>query len=417
MPPQHTVVIFGARPTAATAATNLREGGFDGRIVLVGSEPHLPYERPPLSKGYLMGTAERDSVFVHPAEWYTEHDVELRLGTPVAAIDRAAHKVVLDDGERLAWTPLVLATGSSPRRLDVPGTDLPGVHYLRSLDDAEALAAGFANASKVVVVGGGWIGLETAAAARAAGLDVVVLEQAALPLNRVLGSRVAQIFADLHREHGGALRTWVTVTEVLGSSPGGGAHDGTTGSRVAGVRLSDGTEIAADLVVVGVGIVPNVQLATDAGLTMDNGIVVDEHLRTSAPDIWAAGDVANAPNRAAGKQLRVEHWANAVRHGEVVAHSLLGTNQIDERPPYFFTDQYDLGCEYVGYADENDEVVVRGDVASRELIAFWLREGQVVAGMNINVWDVTEQIEALITSGRVVDPVRLADTGIALTEL
>ena len=414
-----SVVVVGASLTAATAAATLRQEGFDGQIVLVGDEPHLPYERPPLSKGYLMGTADRDTVFVHPAEWYTEHDVELRLGETVTAIDRDAHEVVLDGGERLGWTHLVLATGSSPRILGIPGANLAGVHYLRRLDDSEALIEAFADASKVAIIGGGWIGLETAAAARTAGLEVTVLEQGTLPLFRVLGPQVAQIFADLHREHGVDLRTEVRVTELLGGATAGASgSDAGAGdtSRVTGVRLADGTEIAADLVIVG-GIVPNVSLAADAGLEVDNGVVVDEHLHTSAPDIWAAGDVANALNLPLGHRVRVEHWANAVRHGELVAHSILGTDQTDARLPFFFTDQYDLGAEYVGYADENDEVVFRGDVAGREVIAFWLREGRVVAGMNINVWDVTEQIEAVITSGRVIDRARLTDPTIALPDL
>lgn len=410
MSPTDTVVVVGASLTAATAATTLREEGFDGRIVLIGDEPHLPYERPPLSKAYLMGEAALSDAQVHPEDWYREHDVELRLGTRVTSIDREAREVVLADGDRVAWTHLLIATGSTPRRLDVPGANLSGVHYLRSVEDSDALREAFGGATRVAVIGGGWIGMETAAAARSAGLEVTVLDRGTLPLSHVLGEQVAEIFADLHREHGVDVRTGVLVSEIL-------AGEGDRAVQVAGVRLADGSTVEADLVIVGIGILPNVELATGAGLDVDDGIVVDEHLRTADATIWAGGDVANAIHPRLGRRLRVEHWANAVRHGELAARSILGRDTTDERLPFFFTDQYDLGAEYVGDARPDDEVVFRGDVAGREVIAFWLRQGRVVAGMNINVWDVTEQIEALAVSGRVVDVARLTDPAVPLTEV
>lgn len=405
-----TTVIVGGGLAGATVAKTLREEGYRGRVTLIGAEAHLPYERPPLSKGLLLGTAERDSVLVEPAAWYREHHVELLTGTRVTAIDRTAREVVLDDGERLGWTTLVLATGSTPRRLDVPGADLDGVLYLRTLDDADALVAALDRRPRVVVVGGGWIGLETAAAAREAGLDVTVLEVGALPLLRVLGTEMAQLFTDLHRDHGVTVRTQVQVTELLTAD----------GTAVSGVRLSDGSVLPAELVIVGVGIQPEVRLARDAGLDVADGVVVDEHLRSSDPDVLAVGDVAAAWHPTLGRRLRVEHWANAGRQGTVAARSILGVDAVDDRLPYFYTDQYDVGMEYVGYADPSSattSVVVRGSIAERELIAFWVDEGRVLAGMNVNVWDVSEQIEALVRSGRTVDAERLADPDVPLTEV
>lgn len=405
-----TTVIVGGGLAGATVAKTLREEGYRGRVTLIGAEAHLPYERPPLSKGLLLGTAERDSVLVEPAAWYREHHVELLTGTRVTAIDRTAREVVLDDGERLGWTTLVLATGSTPRRLDVPGADLDGVLYLRTLDDADALVAALDRRPRVVVVGGGWIGLETAAAAREAGLDVTVLEVGALPLLRVLGTEMAQLFTDLHLDHGVTVRTQVQVTELLTAD----------GTAVSGVRLSDGSVLPAELVIVGVGIQPEVRLARDAGLDVADGVVVDEHLRSSDPDVLAVGDVAAAWHPTLGRRLRVEHWANAGRQGTVAARSILGVDAVDDRLPYFYTDQYDVGMEYVGYADPSSattSVVVRGSIAERELIAFWVDEGRVLAGMNVNVWDVSEQIEALVRSGRTVDAERLADPDVPLTEV
>jgi 3-phenylpropionate/trans-cinnamate dioxygenase ferredoxin reductase subunit len=405
-----TVVVVGGGLAAATTVETLRTDGFVGRVVVVAEEPERPYERPPLSKGLLLGSAGRDSVFVHPAGWYAEHDVELRLGTRVTAVDRAARTVTLADGDRLTYTSLVLATGSRPRTLHVPGADLAGVLTLRTLADSDRLLKALSEAPRVAIIGGGWIGLETAAAAREAGCAVTVLEVGALPLLRVLGPELARVFADLHREHGVDVRTGVQVSALR-------SDDGAT---VSGVQLAGGDVVPADLVIVGVGIVPNDELARDAGLEVESGVVVDEHLRTADPHVLAAGDVANARRPALGRNLRVEHWANAVRHGVVAARSILGTDEVDERPPYFFTDQYDLGMEYVGFVDPTApgvELVVRGDLASRTFLAFWLEGGRVVAGTNVNIWDVSEDIEALIRSGRTVDRARLADPEVPLREL
>ncbi|MGW3012408.1 NAD(P)/FAD-dependent oxidoreductase [Streptomyces sp. NPDC001219] len=401
-------LIAGAGLAGAKAAETLREEGFDGPLVLLGDERERPYERPPLSKGYLLGSEERESVFVHPAEWYAEHEVELRLGQAVTALDPAGHEVTLADGSRLGYAKLLLATGSSPRPLPVPGADLGGVHYLRRLADSDRLKEVFGSASRIVVIGAGWIGLETTAAARAAGAEVTVLEAAALPLLRVLGPEVARVFATLHTDHGVELRCGVQVAEITG-----------TGGVVDGVRLADGSLVGADAVIVGVGITPNSEAAAAAGLKVDNGVVVDERLCSSHPDVFAAGDVANAYHPLLGRHLRVEHWANALHQPRTAARAMLGQDVRYDRLPYFFTDQYDLGMEYTGYVEPEgyDRVVLRGDPGAREFIAFWLTEGRVLAGMNVNVWDVTEPIRALVTSGRAVDPERLADPAVPLTEL
>jgi 3-phenylpropionate/trans-cinnamate dioxygenase ferredoxin reductase subunit len=398
-------MIVGAGLAGAKAAQALREEGFHGPLVLVGEESERPYERPPLSKGYLQGKDERETVYVHPSQWYTEHDVDLRLGATVTAVDPAGHEVTLADGSRLGYAKLLLTTGSSPRPLPVPGADLDGVHYLRRLSDSDRIKKLLTSASRIAVIGAGWIGLETAAAARTAGVEVTVLESGELPLLRVLGREVSQIFADLHTDRGVDLRCGVEVAEITG-----------TGGRAGGVLLSDGSRIDADAVIVGVGITPNTQLAAGAGLEVDNGIRVDAHLRTSYPDIYAAGDVANAFHPLLGKHIRVEHWANALNQPQAAAKAMLGQDAAYERLPYFFTDQYDLGMEYTGYVEPGgyDRVVFRGRTDTREFIAFWLAEDRVLAGMNVNVWDVGQSIQQLVRTGVAVDEKRLSDPGVPL---
>jgi 3-phenylpropionate/trans-cinnamate dioxygenase ferredoxin reductase subunit len=402
MPASATFVIAGGGLAAGRAAEALREEGFDGRIVLAGQEPHRPYERPPLSKDYLQGNAELAKIFVHEAGWYADHDVDLRLGTAVTALDRGAHAVTLSDGTRLGYDKLLLATGATPRRLTVSGAGREFVHYLRSVEDCERLRATLSTARRLAVVGAGWIGLESAAAARAAGVEVTVLEAERLPLLRVLGPRVAAVFADLHRDHGVDLRFGVEVTEI---TPGG-------------VRLADGTHIDADAVLVGIGATPNTYLAASAGLTVENGVQVGADLRTGDPDIYAAGDVANAYHPVFGTHIRVEHWASALNQPAVAARGMLGLGASYDRLPYFYTDQYDLGMEYSGHVrpGEDDDVVIRGDLESCRFIAFWLKEEKVTAAMNVNIWDVTNELQELIRSGARVDRAALADPGTPLPE-
>jgi 3-phenylpropionate/trans-cinnamate dioxygenase ferredoxin reductase subunit len=401
-------VIVGASLAGAKAAEALRDEGFGGPVILIGEEDELPYERPPLSKDYLLGKAERESIYVHPAPWYAEHDVSLQLGTAVTEIDRAAHEIALADGSRAGYAKLLLATGSEPRRLAVPGADLDGVLYLRRAHDSDLIKEAFRAASRVAVIGAGWIGLETAAAARAAGAEVTVLEAAELPLLRVLGREVAQVFAGLHTDHGVDLRCDVQVAEITG-----------TGGRADGVLLADGSQVQADVIIAGVGIMPRTQLAVAAGLEVDNGIRVSAQLRSSDPDIYAAGDVANAFHPLLGTHVRVEHWANALHQPEVAAKAMLGQDASYDRLPYFFTDQYDLGMEYAGYVTPGgyDEVILRGDVDRREFIAFWLSDKRVLAGMNVNVWDVTDAIQELVRSGQPISPARLRDPQVPLADL
>lgn len=387
-----TFAVVGAGLAGAKAVEALRAEGFDGRLVLFGAEPYRPYERPPLSKGYLQGKAERDEAFVHPEGWYAEHDVDLRLHTPVAGLDRLAHELIAGHGGPLHYDKLLITTGASPRRLRVPGADLAGVRYLRDLDDSDALRAAFRPGAQVVVIGAGWIGLEAASAARAAGAAVTVLESAPLPLLRVLGTQIATVFADLHRENGVDLRCEVTVAAIR---PAQGDP-----SAVGSVELGDGTVLDADVVVVGIGVAPNVDLARSAGLTVDDGILVDAGLHTSDADVFAAGDVAHAEHPVLHRRVRVEHWANALNQPAVAAKTMLGADAVYDRLPYFFSDQYDLGMEYLGHAGQDDEVVVHGDTAARTFVALWTRGGRVVAGMNVNVWDVTDQIRELILSGK-----------------
>ena len=400
-------VIVGASLAGAKAAETLREEGYDGPLVLIGEESERPYERPPLSKDYLLGKAERETIYVHPQSWYAEHHVDLRLDTRVTGIDPAGHEVALADGSRVGYARLLLATGSSPRRLPVPGADADGVLYLRRVGDSDEIRAAFQTASRIAVIGAGWIGLETAAAARAAGAEVTVLEAAELPLLRVLGREVAQVFAGLHRDHGVDLRFGVQVDQITGS-----------GGRADGVRLADGSLVPADAVIVGIGITPNSQLAEAAGLEVGNGIVTDARLGSSDPDIYAAGDVANAYHPLLGRHIRVEHWANALNQPQTAARAMLGREAVYDLVPYFYTDQYDLGMEYAGYVEPGgyDQVVFRGDVEQREFIAFWLGGGRVLAGMNVNIWDVNEAIQAIVRSGRTVEEGRLADPDVPLEE-
>ncbi|GAA2458689.1 FAD-dependent oxidoreductase [Actinomadura vinacea] len=405
---RETFVIVGASLAGAKAAETLREEGFEGRVVLIGEEAERPYERPPLSKGYLLGRQERDKAHVHEADWYGEHGVELRLGVRATSIDRFAHRVGLASGEPVDYDRLLLATGSSPRRLDAPGSTLQGIHYLRSMADSTALREALEpGGRRVVVAGAGWIGLETAAAARTYGNEVTMIEPEPTPLHSALGPEVGGLFADLHRGHGVDLRLDQGVAGFWGAG------------QVSAVVTSGGQEIPADVVIVGVGVRPNTELAEDAGLEVSDGVLVDQALRTSDPDIFAAGDVANAYHPLLGKRIRVEHWANALNGGPAAARAMLGRAVSYDRIPYFFTDQYELGMELSGVAapGEYDDVVFRGDVPGREFLAFWLLDGRVVAGMNVNVWDVTGDVQALIRSGEPVDAAGLADPKVPLTEL
>ncbi|GAA4218030.1 3-phenylpropionate/trans-cinnamate dioxygenase ferredoxin reductase subunit [Streptosporangium album] len=408
MTTKQTFVIVGASLAGAKAAQTLREEGFEGRVVLVGAETERPYERPPLSKGYLVGKEERDKIYVHDAGWYAENAVELLLGRRVTGIDRAGRQVELDDGRRLGYDRLLLAPGSSPRPLDVPGADLDGVHYLRTVGDSERLREAIRGGGRVVVAGAGWIGMETAAAARSYGCEVTVVGSQPAPLQSSLGPEMGAFFAEVHRGRGADVRLGRKVTGIAG--------DG----RVRAVTTDDGVEIPADVVIVGAGVRPNTELAEQAGLAVDNGIVVDASLRTGDPDIYAAGDVANAFNPLYGTRIRVEHWANALNGGQAAARAMLGQEVVYDRPPYFFTDQYDVGMEFSGWFAPGgyDSVVTRGDLEAQAFYAFWLAGGRVVAGMHVNQWDDgIGPVQDLIRGGGRVDPARLADPSVPLADL
>jgi 3-phenylpropionate/trans-cinnamate dioxygenase ferredoxin reductase component len=401
---RQTFAIVGAGLAGAKAAETLREEGYDGRVVLLGAEPERPYERPPLSKEYLRGQADREQAFVHEAGFYAEHGIELRVGETVVRLDPARRELTMRTDERLRYDRLLLTTGSAPRRLSIPGSDLEGIHQLRTLGDSDALRARLDAGGRLVIVGAGWIGCEVAASARQRGVEVTLIAPHAVPLERVLGVELGAIYRDIHLDHG--------VEMLLGTAVA--AFEGA--DRVERLRTQDGRTIDCDAVVVGIGATPRAVLAAMAGLAVDNGIVVDERLETSAPGIFAAGDVANQLHPSLGR-LRVEHWDNALQQGPAAARGMLGSTDGYARSPYFFSDQYDVGMEYSGYATDWDRVVFRGDPAAREFIAFWLRDGRVLAGMNVNVWDVAAAIQSLITIGHPVDERRLADPDVPLEQV
>lgn len=403
-----TFVLVGGGLAAATAAETLREQGFDGTIRMIAAEAHHPYLRPPLSKEYLTGAGDRAGIVIHPTEWYADHAIEIETGTTAAALDHGAHTVTLADGRILGYDRLLMATGASPRRVDAPGATATGIHSLRTVEDSEGLKAAFAHGDRqVVIVGAGWIGLEVAAAARGHGNRVTVIGREQIPLAGPLGDEMGTMFRELHESHG---VEFVLSAEVERFTEQGGV--------VTGIALTDRI-VPTELVVVGVGAIPNIQLAAASGLECDNGVLADEHLLSSAPDVYVAGDVANAFHPVIRQRMRNEHWANAIGTGKIAARSMLGQSAVFDEIPYFYTDQYDLGMEYSGYPTlaRDAELVVRGDRTTREFIAFWTSGGKVVAGMNVNVWDVHDTIRELIRSQRLVDPTALADPSVELSAL
>lgn len=401
------IVIVGGGIAAGTAAATLRKEGFDGDVTVITDEPHTPYQRPPLSKGYLQGKEGTDAVLLHPAEWWDERRIEVRTSTSVTTLDPGEHRVGLADGSSLAYDSVLLATGASPRRLPIEGADLTGVHMLRRLDDSDALRAELEDGGRrLVLIGSGWIGMEVAASARTLGNEVTVLERDAVPLALAVGEQMGGVFRRLHEEHGVELRTSVNVERIVGSD------------RAEGVVV-DGETVPADVVLIGVGAVPNTQLAESAGIEVSNGILTDAALRTSAPDVYAAGDVANAYHPVIQRHLRSEHWENARKAGPVAAKNMLGQDAAHDSIPYFYTDQFDLGMELSGYPPlmSSADLVIRGDLDTREFIAFWVDHGRVVGGMNVNVWEVNKAVQKLIRSGERVDLDALADPDTPLESL
>ena len=399
-----TFVVVGAGLAAGKAVRELREGGFDGHLVLYGAERHLPYERPPLSKGYLVGDDGFETALVQPPEWYDAHDVDLRLSTVVTSVDPKAHTVTAA-GRSQRYDKLLLATGARPRHLAMADDSGAPVAYLRTVEDSDLIRSRLRLGRRLVIIGGGWIGLEVASAGSRAGAHVTVLEAMDLPLVRVLGPEVARIFAQLHLAHGVDLRVGVEVSSI--ESNGG----------VAVVTTADGSSVEADLLVVGVGVAPDTALARAAGLRVDNGIVVDDRLRTSAPDVFAAGDVANAYHPLLDRHLRVEHWDNAIGQGVVAAQNMLGKTVSYDRLPYFFSDQYDLGMEYLGDVGPEgyDQVVLRRQPDTGSFTAFWLREGRVLAGMHANDWEAMDPIRQIVGARQTVGT--LPDEAVSLVDV
>jgi 3-phenylpropionate/trans-cinnamate dioxygenase ferredoxin reductase subunit len=387
------IALVGGGLATGTAVRELRSQGYDGELVVIAGEAHPPYERPPLSKGYLLGNEPAEKALVNDEGWYAEHDVDLRTGVTVESIDPDAHTLTAA-GEELSWSGLLLATGATPQHLALADDSGVPVHYLRTLDDSTALKEQLTSDARIGIIGGGWIGLEVASAARQAGAEVVVLEALEQPLRGVVGPEVGALFAQLHREKGVDVRTGVRIEAITRSSG--------TGSDGATIGLAGGDTLTVDRLVVGVGVAPAPDLATNAGIAVDNGILVDSALRTSAPGVFAAGDVANVDHPVLGHRLRVEHWDTAIKHGTVAATNLLGGHAVADHLPYFFTDQYALGLEYVGHPgpDGFDRVVVTGDtdgpVEGRVFRVWWLRGDRVVAGMHVNDWDAIDRVRELV---------------------
>jgi 3-phenylpropionate/trans-cinnamate dioxygenase ferredoxin reductase subunit len=397
-----TLAIVGASLAGAKAAEAARGAGHEGRIVLIGDETAAPYERPPLSKSILRGEAEPESARVHPDGFYREQGIEL-IEDHVVVLDTVSRQLGLARGGTVRFDTAVIATGAEPKRLELPGADLDGVHQLRTIADSLVLREAIHNASRVAVIGAGWIGSEVAASARQMGAEVVLVAPSAVPLQRVLGDRIGEVFARLHADHGVTLRLGTGVERLRGRT------------AVEALVLSDGRIEPADVVVVGIGVTPRTELAVAApGVRVDNGITVDEHLESTVPGIYAAGDVANAWHPRYRRHLRVEHWANARHQGSTAGRNAGGRRDVYDRIPYFFSDQYDLGLEYVGRASADDEVIVRGDLAERQFIVFWHRDHRVTAAMNVNVWDVVENLQAIVGAGTVADLRRLADPAVPL---
>jgi 3-phenylpropionate/trans-cinnamate dioxygenase ferredoxin reductase subunit len=402
---KRNVVIVGGGLAAARAATNLRKEGFDGRVILLTEEAEVPYERPPLSKDYLRGTKDLAAIQVKEPEAWRSDDVDVRTGTRVASLDLRARAVRTADGRRIRFWRAVLATGSAARPLPVPGGDLPGVFTLRDVADADALRAAALAAGHALVVGGGWIGAEVSASLRQLGVEVTMVMSGALPLEKVLGPEIGAVYRDLHRRHGVQLVPDARVDGVIGTG------------QAEGIRMADGRVLKAAVVVAGVGARPRDELAKGAGLTVSDGVEVDEYLRTSDPDVFAVGDIAAAWNPPLGERIRVEHWDTARRQGIAVAKSVLDRGVPYVRAPYFYSDQWDFNLEYVGHPSRWDRLLFRGVPESGSFCAFWLDAGRVVSGLNLGVPDVSPTIARLVESRVTPDLARLADPTVPLGDL
>ncbi|MDA5194500.1 NAD(P)/FAD-dependent oxidoreductase [Govanella unica] len=404
-----TIIIIGAGQAAAQAIQTLRAKGSDERIILIGDEPYLPYDRPPLSKGLLAGDIELERLYFKKPAFYEDKAVDLHLRTRVEAIDRAAKTVTLSDGAPLAYDDLIIATGARVRKLSLPGSDLKGIHYLRSIDDVLGIRDEMTPGSRLAIVGAGYIGLEVAAVARKLGVEVTVLEALDRVMTRVVAAPVSHFYEGVHREAGVDLRLGIGISGFEG-----GAGDG---GRVTSVRLADGSHLPCDLAIVGIGVVPNVELAEDAGLEVGNGIVVDDCARTSDPHIYAAGDCTNHPNALLGARIRLESVQNAVSQGKAAALAILGMAESYAEVPWFWSDQYDLKLQIAGLWEPTDELVLRGDPQSRKFSAVYVRDGAIAAINVVNNLKDFLPAKKLIGERRVVDRAKLSDPEISLKDL
>jgi 3-phenylpropionate/trans-cinnamate dioxygenase ferredoxin reductase subunit len=400
-----TFILLGGGLASATAASTLRAEGFDGRVIIVGDENHVPYSRPPLSKDVLRGEKSPERTWLRPRAWYANKDIELQLGVRAVAVDPRAHRVELAGGTRLAYDKLLVATGGIPRNLDIPGTDLPGVFYLRRLDDALALRERLIPAAQVVVIGAGFIGAEVAASARTLGCKVTMLEIAAIPLGRALGPSVGQVYADLHREHGVELCTGVGVERIEGHG------------HAQRVVTTDGRVHEASVVVIGVGLLPDLDLARRSGFATGNGVVVDEYCQTSVDDVFAAGDIAYHPNQFLGRRIRIEHWQNAQHQGTAAARNMLGQQKPFREVPWVWSDQYEHNLQIVGLPGPTERVVVRGDAATRNFSAFFVRDGRLAAALAVNRPEDVRVARLMIQHGTEVTEAQLGDVDTPLGEL
>jgi 3-phenylpropionate/trans-cinnamate dioxygenase ferredoxin reductase subunit len=398
-------VNVGASLAGAKAAETLRKEGFEGSVALVGEEPERPYERPPLSKEYLRGEAGPEKLYVHADGFYEAQGIDLRLSSAVTSLDVGDQTVSLASGDRLGYDSLLLCTGARPRRLALPGAELPGVYYLRDMASSATLREAIKAAGRAVIVGAGWIGCEVAASARQLGAEVAIVEMAQLPLQKVLGPEMGQFYRDVHRDHGVEMHFGVAPEAVVGSD------------AAEGVRLADGRIVPGGIVIVGIGAEPRAELAMQGGLETGNGVLTDEYLETSRPGVFAAGDVANSFHPLFGERVRLEHWSAARNQGPAAARNMLGRHEPYTRVPYFYSDQYEVGMEYSGHAPSWDEVIFRGDVEGREFIVFWVKDGRVAAGMNVNIWDVSGDISDLVASRRPVDTKKLSDPEVSLASV
>lgn len=400
------IVILGAGQAAGQAIASLRQEGYEGGIVLIGNEPYLPYQRPPLSKKFLAGELEAERLYLKPEAFYADAGVDVRLGIEATGIDRAAHTVSLSTAETLSYSKLLIATGSRVRKLPVPGAELDGVFYLRSIEDVDHIRERFLAGGNMVIVGGGYIGLEVAAVATKSGVSVTVIEGADRVMARVVDPIVSAFYERVHKEEGVTILTGATVQAFEG------------GDKVEAVVCGDGTRIPADFVVVGIGILPNVELAEEAGLVVDNGIVVDELCRTSDADIFAAGDCTNHPNGIYGRRLRLESVPNAIEQGKTAAAMMLGKEKPYNQAPWFWSDQYDLKLQIVGLSQGYKDAVVRGDPeAGRSFAVFYLKDGKLIAVDAVNRAPEFMMAKILVAKGAELDPARIRDEDIPVKQL